>query len=247
MDLSEKAGRYEGHAASDSSPSNCNFITVYVLRTPSWSDVEQGTEITASQVEGAQDVNLVDWDSPFDPENPLNWPFWLRWTLISLSSAINFMTGLSSSMFAPGVPAIMEEFHSSHASLSSFAVTIFVLGLAAGPIFFAPLSEIYGRLIVQHVGCIGFLIFTIACAASNSLNMLIGMRFMQGIFAAVPLTNGGGIIADMVYQRRRGFALSMFTLGILLGPIIGPVTGGFVSAAKGWRWVFWLCSILVGT
>jgi MFS family permease len=95
------------------------------------------------------------------------------------------------------------------------------------------------------VGSIGFVIFTIACALSTSINMLIGMRFMQGTFAAAQLTNGGAIIADMVRQEERGFAMAMYTLGLLLGPSVGPVAGGFLAAAKGWRWVFWVIAIVV--
>jgi multidrug resistance protein len=132
----------------------------------------------------------------------------------------------------------VTEFHSVNSALGSFVVTVFVLGLAFGPLVFGPLSEIYGRLIVQHVGNIGFLLFTIACALSTSLSMLIGMRLLQGAFAAASLTNGGAIIADMAHQEERGFAMAMYTLGILLGPCVGPVAGGFLSAAKGWRWVF---------
>ena len=139
----------------------------------------------------------------------------------------------------------MIEFKSNNSALATFVVTIFVLGLATGPLLFAPLSEIYGRLSVQHAGCIGFLVFSIACALSTSLKMLIGMRLLQGIFASVPLTNGGGVIADTVHQEERGFAMSMFTLGVLLGPVIGPVAGGFLAASKGWRWVFWVSSSVV--
>ena len=115
----------------------------------------------------------------------------------------------------------MEEFNSDNATLGSFVVTIYVLGLATGPIFFAPLSELYGRLPVQHAGNAGFLIFTIACAVATNLDMLIVFRLFQGIFAAVPLTNAGGIIADTVRQEERGFALSMFTFALLGGPVIG--------------------------
>ena len=124
----------------------------------------------------------------------------------------------------------MREFNSSNDVLATFVVSIYVLGLGFGPSFFAPLSEIYGRLPVQHVGNIGFLCFTIACALATDLNMLIGFRLVQGIFAAVPLTNGGGIIADMVRQEERGFALSMFTLGLLTGPVIGPLIGNCMPA-----------------
>jgi len=218
-----------------------------VVNTNHSEDLESGQEASSVQEESSDDANIVSWDGESDRENPLNWPSWRRWVLINLVSVITLMAGLSSSMFAPGVPALMKEFHSDNSTLASFVVTVFVLGFATGPLLFAPLSELYGRTIVQHAGCIGFVIFSVACALSTSLNMLIGMRLLQGIFAAVPLTNGGAIVADMVRQEARGFAMSMLTLGVLMGPVIGPVTGGFLAAAKGWRWVFWLISIVVRT
>ncbi|KAG9247578.1 cycloheximide resistance protein [Calycina marina] len=202
--------------------------------------VETGNETTVS------DANIVTWDSPDDPENPLDWPTWLRWTLISLVSAMTFMAGLSSSMFAPSVPSLLVEFNSTNTTIGSLVVTIFVLGLATGPLFFAPLSELYGRTYVQHVGCVGFLVFTVGCALSTSLNMLIGMRLLQGTFAAVPLTNGGGIIADMVRQEERGFAMGVFTTGTLIGPIVGPIAGALLSSVKSWRWIFYVIAMALG-
>jgi multidrug resistance protein len=216
-----------------------------VVNTNHSNDLESGQETSSIQEESAEDANIVSWDGQSDPENPMNWPSWRRWILINLVGFITLMAGLSSSMFAPGVPALMAEFHSDNSTLASFVVTVFVLGFATGPLLFAPLSELYGRTIVQHSGCIGFVIFSVACALSTSLNMLIGMRLLQGIFAAVPLTNGGAIVADMIRQEKRGFAMAMLTLGVLMGPVIGPVTGGFLAAAKGWRWVFWLIAIVV--
>jgi multidrug resistance protein len=195
--------------------------------------------------EEARDLNIISWDGPDDPMKPTNWPKTFRWTLITLVSAVTFVAGLSSSIFAPGVPALMEEFHTTNEILGTLVVTIYVLGLATGPLIFAPLSELYGRLVVQHIGNFGFFIWTIACALSTNMNMLIGFRLLQGVFAAVPLTNGGGVIADTVRQEERGFALAMFTLGLLAGPVIGPVCGGFLAAAKGWRWAFWISAILV--
>jgi len=56
----------------------------------------------------------------------------------------------------------------------------------------APLSEIYGRLIVYHVSNVGFLAFVIGCALAPSLNSLIVFRFFCGIFGSTPITNGGG-------------------------------------------------------
>lgn len=209
-------------------------------------DIEAGEpiETTDSQNE-PEDNNRVTWDSDDDPDKPTNWSSTFRWSLISLQCASVFVVGLSSSIFAPGVPQLMQESHSTNEVLSILVVSIYVLGLATGPLWFGPLSELYGRLIIQHVGNVGFIVFTVACAVSPNLNTLIGMRLIQGIFAAVPLTNGGGVIADTVKQEERGLALAMFTLGLLAGPVVGPVVGGFLTAAKGWRWSFWLCAILV--
>jgi multidrug resistance protein len=110
----------------------------------------------------------------------------------------------------------------------------------------APLSEIYGRLWVYHGTNIGFILFTIACALAPSLDSLIGFRFLAGFFGSCNIANGAGSFADMMRPERRGIFLSLYVLGPICGPVIGPVIGGFLSAAEGWRWVFWLVAILAG-
>jgi len=152
---------------------------------------------------------------------------------------------LASSMFAPGVPQMMREFGSTNQELGSFVVSIYVLGYAFGPLVIAPLSELYGRLPVYHVCNILFVIFTIACALATNLNMLLGFRFIEGLFGSCALTIGGGSIADMIPQQKRGGVMAVWALGPLMGPVIGPVAGGYLSQAKGWRWVFWVIAMAV--
>jgi multidrug resistance protein len=229
----------DNHPVLEGSP----LHTHIPLESSAARDLEANSE--HQKPEDTKDPNIVSWDGPDDPEKPTNWPKTFRWVMITLVSSVTFVAGLSSSIFAPGVPALMKEFHTTNSILGTLVVTIYVLGLATGPLLFGPLSELYGRRLVQHIGNFGFLIWTIACGLATNMNMLIGFRLLQGIFAAVPLTNGGGVIADVVRQEERGFALAMFTLGLLAGPVIGPVAGGFLAAAKGWRWAFWLSAILV--
>lgn len=224
------------------------------------ADVEKGIEQVSSE---ESDPNIVGWDGPDDPLNPLNFSSWLKTLNTALVSGICFVTPLASSMFAPGVPELMEEFKSTNVLLASFVVSVYVLGFAFGPLFLAPLSEIYGRLPIYHICNFGFLAFTIACALATNLNMLIGFRFLEGIFGSAPLTNGGGTIADLFVQEKRGRAMSTFAMGPIVGPIskypylkgkysiltsiVGPVAGGFLSQSKGWRWVFWVLAMVSGT
>lgn len=192
------------------------------------------------------DPNIVWWDGPDDPANPLNWPAWRKVLNCGLISLLAFVTPLASSMFAPGVPGLMNDFHSDSLELAAFVVSVYVLGFVFGPLLVAPMSEIYGRTVVYHASNAGFIAFLIGCALAPSLTSLIGFRFLSVLFGACPLTNGGGSIADMVRQEHRAGAMAAFSVGPLLGPIIGPVAGGFLAAAKGWRWVFWLLVIIAG-
>jgi hypothetical protein len=149
--------------------------------------IEKGGEETSAE---ESDDNIVFWDGDSDPSNPLNFSKPLKILNITLVSAICFVTPLGSSMFAPGVPELMEEFKNKNVLLASFVVSVYILGFAVGPLFFAPMSEIYGRLPIYHSCNLGFLLMTIGCAKATNLNMLIGFRFLAGVFGSAPLTNG---------------------------------------------------------
>jgi hypothetical protein len=151
-------------------------------------DVEKhSADVSAEE---SEDSNIVWWDGPDDPQNPLNFSSWLKVLNIGLVSSICFIAPLASSMFAPGVPQLMKEFNSDNVELASFVVSVYVLGFAIGPMVLAPLSEIYGRLVIYHTCNVGFVAFTVACALATDLNMLIGFRLVAGCFGAAALTNG---------------------------------------------------------
>lgn len=200
---------------------------------------------TGADNHGADD-NLVWWDGDNDPENPYNWPRWQKVTNCACISALTFVTPLASSIFAPGVPQLMEDFQETNQELAAFVVSVYVLGFAFGPMLIAPLSEMYGRLPVYHVCNICFVAFNVACALAPNFDSLIAFRFLAGTFGSCPLTNGGGSIADMITQEKRAAAMAAFSIGPLVGPVLGPVAGGALQDAKGWRWVFWVVAIVSG-
>ncbi|KAH9892193.1 bicyclomycin resistance protein [Xylariomycetidae sp. FL2044] len=210
------------------------------------ADLEKAEPGAKDALDDETDPNVVWWDGPDDPENPYNWPKSRKIINTGLISAMTFVSPLASSIFAPGVPQVMMDFKSSSPEIATFVVSVYVLGYAAGPLLIAPLSEIYGRIIVYHVCNVGFVAFAVGCALAPSLDALIVFRFLCGTFGSAPLTNGGGTIADMIVQEHRGAAMAVFSIGPLLGPIVGPVAGGFLTEAEGWRWTFWLLAILGG-
>lgn len=183
-------------------------------------DVEKGDHVT-TVVAGEEiktdvapgDPNIVFWDGPDDPQNPMNWTAGKKWANMGMCSLFTFITPLASSMFAPGVPQVLKDFSSTNQLLATFVVSVYLLGFAFGPLLVAPLSEIYGRRWMYFGSNVLFIIFTIACAVSSNLNMLVGFRFLAGCVGSTPVTIGGGTIADVMPIQKRGGAMAIYAMG----------------------------------
>jgi MFS family permease len=71
--------------------------------------------------------------------------------------------------------------------------------------------------------------------------MLIAFRFLAGLGGSAPKSISGGVTGDLFDAEHRGQAISIYSLAILLGPVIGPVAGALVAEKSTWRWVVRLC------
>ncbi|KAK1961646.1 major facilitator superfamily transporter [Colletotrichum sublineola] len=190
----------------------------------------------------------VHWDEPEDqdPENPMNWRPMVKWANILTIAVISFLVPLVSSMLAPAVPQVMAEFHTTSTTFATFVVSIFVLGFACGPLLLAPLSELYGRVPVYNATNVLFLAATVMCAVSRGESMLLFSRFLSGFAGVATITIGSGTIADLMPRDERGKAVSIWSVGTILGPMIGPVIGGSIAESLGWRWMFFAIAIVIG-
>lgn len=187
---------------------------------------------------------IVGWESQDDPKMPLNFPNRKRWLLLGLLSAITLLTPFASSILAPGITSLNREFNNDNEIVGAMTVSVYLLGYTIGPLFLAPLSEIYGRRPVLSAANWFFCVWQIGCALAPTIESLIVFRFFAGIGGAGCLTLGAGVIADLFRTDERGFAIGIVTIGPLIGPTVGPVIGGFLSQSIGWRWDFWIVLIV---
>jgi len=148
-------------------------------------------------------------------------------------------------MCAPPAPEILLHFKETNQIYVTLLVSIWELGEACGPLLIAPLSETYGRLPIYHTTSILFVVFSICCALSSNLNMLVAFRFLNGMTVAA-ITLNPSVVGDMFAQEERGGVLSMMMAPQLLSSLVAPVIGGYVGQFLGWRWVFWLAAIAEG-
>ena len=94
-----------------------------------------------------------------------------------------------------------------------------------------------GRRSILLIPLIFYTIWTAACAAAQNIWSLIIFRFFCGTIGSSAFVVPGGQVADFFDAEQRGIAMAIFSAAPFLGPTMGPMVGGFLSDAAGWRWV----------
>ena len=124
--------------------------------------------------------------SPGDPANPRNWPAWRKWILVAVLTPVDLSVSWAASGYSPASASFREEFAVS-STVGTLGLSLYILGLALGPMSLAPLSEFFGRSVI-YIGSYGiFLLFLAGTALVQSLGGFLVLRFFSGLFAAVTI------------------------------------------------------------
>ena len=187
----------------------------------------------------------VDFE-PDDPEDPRNFPGWYKALTIFCISYGTLMVVLYSTSYTAGISAMMAEFHVSSEAITTLGVTTYLFGLAVGSLILAPISETYGRKPVYAIAMFFFVIFIIPAATAQSMTTIIVVRFFGAVAGSAMIANAPGTVGDIISDKYRATAFSIWSIGPMNGPVFGPVIGGFVTEYKGWRWACWVVMIAAG-
>lgn len=190
------------------------------------------------------DPYVVEWIEN-DPRNPQTWAKTRKWIYAMAVANSVLVVSYCSSAFSGGIGEVMMEFHVSQ-RVVTLGISLFVLGFALGPLLWAPFSELYGRQVVFFGTYLAFVAFNAAAAGAPNIQGLLILRFLAAAFGSSPLTNAGGVIADMFNAQERGLAMGLFSAAPFMGPVLGPVIGGFLGMTRGFRWNLGLMAIWSG-
>lgn len=161
--------------------------------------------------------------APDDIENPHNWSFRRR-VFITIAAVMLVMNATFASSSPSGCfPSISKEFGVSSVA-AGLTITLFLLGYCAGPLLFAPLSEMYGRRWVFYITFTLYNIFNFLCAWAPNFGSLLVGRFITGTLVSAPLSNAPGVLADLWGPMERGNAMAGFGAMVWIGPALGPVS-----------------------
>ncbi|ORY01798.1 MFS general substrate transporter [Basidiobolus meristosporus CBS 931.73] len=164
---------------------------------------------------------------------------------LSLIALIGLLGPLASSIYLPALTDVRTALNTDVSTINA-TVSCYVLFSGLGPLFWAPISERYGRRIVYILSTALFIVASVLCAISKNIGMFIVMRILQSSGSSAAMAVGAGSISDMFYLEERGTAMGLFFIGPLVGPITGSMIGGVINEYLGWQWIFWFLTILSG-
>jgi DHA2 family multidrug resistance protein len=102
------------------------------------------------------------------------------------------------------------------------------------------LANRFGRKRVLMMAVVGFVVASVLCGIAQSLLQIVAFRLLQGFFGAALVPVAQSALLDIYTVEERGSAMALFGVSVMVGPVLGPVIGGWLTDHYSWRWVFYI-------
>ena len=162
-----------------------------------------------------------------------------KWYVMAAVAMGVFLATIDGSIVNIALPTLVESLSTDFATVQwvvlSYLLTLSTLLLSVGR-----LGDIRGKKRIYGAGFIVFTIGSLLCGISNSVYMLIAMRVLQGVGAAMILALGPAIITEAFPANERGRSLGLIGSIVSIGIITGPVLGGLILGRLSWHWIFFV-------
>lgn len=159
--------------------------------------------------------------------------------LILILGSMTALAPFSIDMYLPGFPAIAEDLHTT-ASKVSLSLSGFFIGISAGQLLYGPLLDRFGRKKPLFIGLTVYILASIGCALSTSIDMLILARCVQAIGSCAASVASVAMVRDLFPVKDSAKVFSLLMLVVGASPMIAPTVGGYVTTAFGWQTVFYI-------
>ncbi|HEV2560678.1 MAG TPA: DHA2 family efflux MFS transporter permease subunit [Rhizomicrobium sp.] len=161
-------------------------------------------------------------------------------TIVMLCSmAGTLMQALDSTIANVALPYMQGNLQASRDQIT-WVLTSYIV---ASAIMTAPvgwLASRFGRKRLALVTLAGFTVTSMMCGAAQSLDQIILFRLLQGAFGAALSPLSQSIMLDLYPPQKRGSVMAIWGMGVMVGPILGPTLGGYLTDMYSWRWVFYV-------
>jgi len=145
-------------------------------------------------------------------------------------------------MYLPALPIIGDSLD-ANINAVQMSLMVFFIALGIGQLVYGPVSDMVGRKPPLYLGLSVFAIASVGCALATSIEMLIGLRFLQGLGAAAGMVIPRAVVRDLYTGHEAARLMSLLILVFSVSPILAPVAGSVAISVAGWRSVFWAVTL----
>jgi MFS transporter, DHA1 family, multidrug resistance protein len=157
--------------------------------------------------------------------------------IILILGSLSTISPFSIDMYLPGFPAIARDLNTTIDQVQ-LSLTSYLIGIAAGQLLYGPLLDRYGRKYPLYAGLSLYILASLGCSLTNSVETLIFMRFLQAIGGCAGMVAAMALVRDLFPVSQTAKVLSLLTLVIAVSPMVAPTLGAYVTASLGWHYVF---------
>ncbi|WP_374292717.1 DHA2 family efflux MFS transporter permease subunit [Paenirhodobacter enshiensis] len=137
------------------------------------------------------------------------------------------------------LPSMKADLGASSDTIN-WVLTAYIVAAAIATPLSGWMSERFGRKEIFIWSIVGFVVTSMLCGIAWSLETMVAFRLLQGVFGAAIVPLSQTFLLDINPRERQGQAMAIWGAGIMVGPIIGPTLGGYLTDAFNWRWVFYI-------
>jgi len=173
-----------------------------------------------------QQKYLVDWTGPDDPDMPQNWSRATRLLALSNVILVNLSFYTAPGIYTASIPLVQTTFGVS-IEVATLGLSLFVIAYGIGPLILSPISNLpsIGRTPVYVIGSLAFCLFSIGAALAKNIQTILILRFLGGLVGTSPTCIGGTTIAEVFGPGEVPYAMALYVLSGLFGPVFGPLLG----------------------
>lgn len=149
------------------------------------------------------------------------------------------MQSLDSTIANVALPYMQGSMSASQDEIN-WVLTSYIVAAAimTAPVGF--LAARFGRTRLFVTSVVGFTAASVLCAMAQSLGQIVLFRVLQGMFGAALVPLSQAVMFDIYPVQQRGAAMAIWGMGVMVGPILGPTLGGWLTENYDWRWVFYI-------
>lgn len=152
---------------------------------------------------------------------------------------ISMIIPISMNIYLPSMAGMVDAF-STTPGMIQLTMSMFLVAFALGQVFLGPLSDRYGRRPIIMWGLTVYIAGSVLCLLATSIEALIAARMVQAAGGCAGFVLGRAIVRDLYERDRAASVIGYVTMGMSVGPMIGPVIGGFLDDGYGWRGSFYM-------